>query len=56
MGIYEELQWRGLIKDVSSPEIKEKLNKSGKNNKKDCKNHGYCIDAYSGFADKGWKT
>ena len=29
MGIYEELQWRGLIKDESSPEIKEKLNKGG---------------------------
>ena len=27
MGIYEELEWRGLIKDVSSPELKEKLNK-----------------------------
>ncbi len=29
MGIYEELEWRGLIKDVSSPEIREKLNKGG---------------------------
>ena len=29
MGIYEELEWRGLIKDVSSPDIKEKLNKGG---------------------------
>ena len=29
MGIYEELEWRGLIKDVSSPEIKEKLNNGG---------------------------
>ena len=29
MGIYEELQWRGLIKDVSSPDIKEKLNAGG---------------------------
>ena len=29
MGIYEELEWRGLIKDVSSPEIKDKLNKGG---------------------------
>ena len=27
MGIYEELEWRGLIKDISSPELKEKLNK-----------------------------
>ena len=29
MGIYEELEWRGLIKDVSDPELKEKLNKGG---------------------------
>ena len=29
MGIYEELEWRGLIKDVSDPIIKEKLNKGG---------------------------
>jgi len=29
MGIYEELQWRGLIKDESSPEIKDMLNKGG---------------------------
>jgi len=29
MGIYEELEWRGLIKDVSSPELKEKLNAGG---------------------------
>lgn len=29
MGIYEELEWRGLIKDVSSPDLKEKLNKGG---------------------------
>ena len=29
MGIYEELEWRGLIKDVSSPEIRELLNKGG---------------------------
>ena len=29
MGIYEELQWRGLIKDVSDPSLKEKLNKGG---------------------------
>ena len=26
MEIYEELVWRGLIKDVSDPSIKEKLN------------------------------
>ena len=29
MGIYEELEWRGLIKDVSFPDIKEKLNNGG---------------------------
>ena len=29
MGIYEELEWRGLIKDVSSPELKDKLNAGG---------------------------
>ena len=29
MGIYEELEWRGLIKDVSDPGIREKLNKGG---------------------------
>ena len=29
MGIYEELEWRGLIKDVSEPSIREKLNKGG---------------------------
>ena len=29
MGIYEELEWRGLIKDVSDPILKEKLNKGG---------------------------
>ena len=29
MGIYEELEWRGLIKDVSDPSIREKLNKGG---------------------------
>ena len=29
MGIYEELQWRGLIKDVSDPSIKDKLNAGG---------------------------
>lgn len=29
MGIYEELEWRGLLKDISSPDIKEKLNKGG---------------------------
>ena len=29
MGIYEELEWRGLIKDMTSPELEEKLNKGG---------------------------
>ena len=29
MGIYEELEWRGLIKDVSSPDLREKLNAGG---------------------------
>ena len=29
MGIYEELEWRGLIKDVSDPSLREKLNNGG---------------------------
>ena len=29
MGIYEELEWRGLVKDISDPILKEKLNKGG---------------------------
>ncbi len=29
MGIYEELEQRGLLKDISSPELREKLNKGG---------------------------
>ena len=29
MGIYEELEYRGLIKDVSDPSLREKLNKGG---------------------------
>ncbi len=29
MTLYEELQWRGLIQDISSPELIEKLNKGG---------------------------
>ena len=29
MGIYEELVWRGLIKDISDPSIKDKLNAGG---------------------------
>ena len=27
MTLFEELKWRGLIKDISSPELEEKLNK-----------------------------
>lgn len=29
MKIYDELKWRGLLKDVSSPDLEEKLNKGG---------------------------
>ena len=29
MNIYEELKWRGLIQDISSPELIEKLNNGG---------------------------
>lgn len=29
MNLYEDLTWRGLIKDVTSPELEEKLNKGG---------------------------
>lgn len=29
MGVYEELEYRGLIKDVSDPSLREKLNKGG---------------------------
>ncbi|MBR1413320.1 MAG: tyrosine--tRNA ligase [Bacilli bacterium] len=29
MKFYDELVWRGLIKDISSPELEEKLNKGG---------------------------
>lgn len=29
MGIFEELEWRGLVKDVSDPSIREKLNAGG---------------------------
>lgn len=29
MNLFEELKWRGLINDVSSPELEEKLNKGG---------------------------
>lgn len=31
MTFFEELQWRGLIKDVSSPDLEEKLNDGGLN-------------------------
>lgn len=29
MKFFEELKWRGLIKDISSPDLEEKLNKGG---------------------------
>ena len=29
MTLYEDLKWRGLIKDVTSLELEEKLNKGG---------------------------
>ena len=29
MTVFEDLKWRGLIKDVSSPDLEEKLNKGG---------------------------
>ncbi len=29
MTVYEDLQWRGLVKDITSPELIEKLNKGG---------------------------
>ena len=29
MKLYDELVWRGLIKDISSPELEEKLNNGG---------------------------
>ena len=29
MTLYEELKWRGLIKDISSPELVDKINKGG---------------------------
>ena len=29
MTVFEDLKWRGLIKDISSPELEEKLNKGG---------------------------
>ena len=29
MNLFEDLKWRGLIKDISSPELEEKLNQGG---------------------------
>ena len=29
MKLFDELKWRGLIKDVTSPELEEKLNNGG---------------------------
>ncbi len=29
MTLFEELKWRGLIKDITSPELEEKINKGG---------------------------
>ena len=29
MTLYEDLKWRGLIKDISSPDLEEKLNAGG---------------------------
>lgn len=29
MKLYDDLKWRGLIKDISSPDLEEKLNKGG---------------------------
>ena len=29
MTFFEELKWRGLVKDISSPELEEKLNNGG---------------------------
>ena len=29
MTLYEDLKWRGLIKDITSDELIEKLNKGG---------------------------
>ena len=26
MNLFEDLKWRGLIKDISSPELEKKLN------------------------------
>ena len=35
MTLYEELKWRGLIKDVTSPELENKLNNININTKKE---------------------
>ena len=29
MTLFEELQWRGLVQDISSPELIDKLNEGG---------------------------
>ena len=29
MNLYDDLKWRGLLKDISSPKIEELLNKGG---------------------------
>ena len=29
MKLFDELKWRGLIKDMTSPEIEEKINNGG---------------------------
>ena len=29
MTLFEDLKWRGLIKDISSPELEKKLNEGG---------------------------
>ena len=29
MTLFEDLKWRGLIKDITTPELEEKLNKGG---------------------------
>ena len=29
MTVFEDLKWRGLIQDISSPDLEEKLNKGG---------------------------
>ena len=29
MKLFDELKWRGLIKDITSPDLEEKLNNGG---------------------------